>query len=182
MTTANAKILNNIDESYFLNEKSLWNSFYVEEKHKDIIFLIYNKSKSEEYGLSEHDGDKYLRIIKVHKYLLKSKVDYIIEPIFLIENKSKEIHEVGDHYYDNLYDFHTVTDNHEILSYITYSHVLPDGKIIEHLHNPGMNALSLSIKDVYHETIRIRQSLILSQQLGNELPNNDEISSKRIKL
>ena len=181
MTTANAKILNNINESYFLNEKSLWNSFYVDEKHTDIISLIYNKSQSEEYGLSEHGGEKYLRLIKVHKYLLKAKVDYIIEPVFLIENKFKEIHEVGDHQYFNLYDFHTVTDNHEILSYITYSHVLPDGRIIEHLHNPSMNGLSLSIKDVYHDTLRLRQSLTLSQQLGEELDIND-ISKKRIKV
>lgn len=180
MTTANAKILNNIDESLFLNEKSIWDSCYVNQKHKDIISLIYNKSKSEEYGLSEHDGEKYLRMIKVYKFLLKSKVDYIIEPVFLIENKSKEIYEVGDHCYDNLYDFHTVTDNHQILSYITYSHVLPDGKIIEHLHEPRMNVLS--IKDIYHETSNLRKSLTLAQQLTDELSINDENSQKRIKL
>lgn len=180
MTTSTPKILNTIEESTFLNEKSIWDSHYVNKNHKDIISLIYSKSQSEEYGLSQHRGENYLRMIKVYKYLLKSKVDYIIQPVFLIENESKEIHEVGDHQYDNLYDFHTVTDNHEVLSYITYSHVLPNGKIIEHLHHPFLNPLS--IKDVYQETLTLRNSLILAKQLDGELSTNDEPSAKRIKL
>jgi hypothetical protein len=154
MMTPNAKIINNLEESYFLNEKSIWDKYYFEQKQKDIVSYIYNQSLSKQYGLNKINDEFHLRMFKVYKFLLKSKIDYIIQPVVLIADKQNNITMEQDHQYDNLYPNNRIGEHHKILSYVTYSHVLPDGRIIEYFHEPLAN--TISFKDVYQEVMQLR--------------------------
>lgn len=178
--TYHPKVLNNLDESHFLNEKSIADQFYFDANQKDILSQIYKKSQSYEYGLSQNGEDTYLRMFKVYKFLLKSKVDYIIHPIILIKDVNNCIQEMVDPQYKELCSTQCITEDHKIIPYITYSHVVPDGRIIEYIHALFVN--TLSVTDIYNETMSIRQSLNLSTELNHELDINEDISKKRIKL
>ncbi len=174
----NGIILDNLDEISFLNEKNILDNFHFERDQKQLLFHIYNEAKKENYGFSEEVG---LRMLKISKYLTKAKIDYIIRPIILSESTQNEIIEIEDHQFEDILGSkNQLASYHKILSQVSYIHVLPTGKILEHIFQPMLG--NKSIIDIYYETKEFRKSFTLSTELNNELSHGEDSSIKRIKI
>jgi hypothetical protein len=172
------KTLNNFDEAHFYNEERIM-LYSLEDEQKSFLEHMYNKAKVDLDGFSHSDGKSYLKMIKVLKYLSKARVSYMIKPIVLIKNESGNISESEINKYDDLLgEKNKSAGDHGFLSYMTYYHILSNGRIIESLIQMLDDTTT---EDVYNETLRIRDRFTLSEKLNEDLPVN-ESSKRSIKL
>jgi len=174
----NAKILNNLEEIAFFNDKGILDNFYLDKEQKSLLQYIYNESKKSDYGFSEQVG---LRMLKINKYLMMAGIDYIIRPIILFQDAKGDVFEVEDHQHEDILgSSNKITPYHKILANVSYTHVLPTGKIIEHLFQPFVNPKA--IDHIYDETKAFRKSFVMSEELNKELSQEENNSIKRIKI